>query len=39
MKIRIVAVLFGALAVLGAGSAPAAAGPTECIPVLYPWCG
>lgn len=40
MKIRIVGIVFGVLAVLGAGAAPASAAPAGCLPpVIYPWCG
>ena len=39
MKIRIVAVLFGALALVGVGAAPEAAASPCLPPVIYPFCG
>ncbi len=40
MKVRVIAVVFGIIAMLGLGAAPASAGTEVCVhPVLYPYCG
>lgn len=40
MKLRLVTVVIGVMGLLGAGAAPAAATPAQCLPqVIYPFCG
>ena len=40
MKMRIVAVALGIVAVMGMGTAPASADQGPCLPpAVYPWCG